>query len=137
LQQATELALQEGLANYERNAGRVEFQGPELNLSAAIERLTAEPDPSANPNWLQALKSARLPRDIQWKAAVVIETGGTRRGQAIRAGVSDGRILSLSGNGSILRSLKLHDVIWVRVAEEARTARAELRVRPVVQGPRS
>ncbi len=39
LQQATELALQEGLANYERNAGRVEFQGPELNLSAAIERL--------------------------------------------------------------------------------------------------
>ncbi len=135
LQQATELALQEGLANYERNAGRVEFQGPELNLSAAIERLTAEPDPSANPNWLQALKSARLPRDIQWKAAVVIETGGTRRGQAIRVGVSDGRILSLSGNGSILRSLKLHDVIWVRVAEgKARTARAELRVRPVVQG---
>ena len=135
LQQATELALQEGLANYERNAGRVEFQGPELNLSAAIEQLTAEPDPSANPNWLQALKSARLPRDIQWKAAVVIETGGTRRGQAIRVGVSDGRILSLSGNGSILRSLKLHDVIWVRVAEgKARTARAELRVRPVVQG---
>jgi penicillin-binding protein 1A len=134
LQQATELALQEGLANYERDAGRVEFQGPELNLSAAIERLTAEPDSSANPDWLRALKSARLPRDIQWKAAVVLETGGTRRGQAIRVGLSDGRTLPLSGTASILRSLKLHDVIWVRAAEGKGKARAELRVRPVVQG---
>src|SRR5215468_3644704 len=68
VQQATELALQEGLANYEKSAGRVEFHGPELNLSGAIERATAEPDSSASPNWMRALKSARLPRDLQWKA---------------------------------------------------------------------
>jgi membrane carboxypeptidase/penicillin-binding protein len=135
LQQATELALQEGLANYEKNAGRVEFQGPELNLSAAIERAAAESDSSENPGWLRALKSARLPRDIQWKAAVVIERGGTRSGQAIRVGLSDGHTLPLSGTASILRSLKLHDVVWVHVAEgKGNTARAELRVRPVVQG---
>jgi penicillin-binding protein 1A len=135
LQQATELALQEGLANYERNAGRMEFLGPELNLSAAIERLTADPDSSGNPGWLRALKSARLPRDIQWKAAAVIDTGGTQRRQAIRVGLSDGRTLPLSGTASILRSLKRHDVVWVHVVEgRVSTARAELRVRPVVQG---
>ena len=135
LQQATELALQEGLANYEKNAGRVEFRGPELNLSAAIARATAEPDSSANPTWLRALKSARLPRDVQWKAAVVIEKGGTRRNEAIRVGLADGRTLPLSGTAAILRGLKLHDVVWVYVADgKGKTARAELRVRPVVQG---
>src|SRR5205085_1669573 len=101
--------MQEGLASYEKNARRVEFQGPELNLSAAIERATAEPDSSASPNWLRALKSARLPRDIQWKAAVVIETGGAKRSQTIRVGLSDGRTLPLSGAASILRRPKLHD----------------------------
>jgi 1A family penicillin-binding protein len=135
LQQATELALQEGLANYEKNAGRVEFQGPEINLSAAIERATAALNSSGDPDWLRALRSARLPHDIQWKAAIVIEKGGTRRGEAIRVGLSDGRTLPLSGTAAILRSLKLQDVVWVRVAEgKGKTARAELRVRPVVQG---
>jgi hypothetical protein len=61
LQKAVDLALQEGLANYEKGAGRVEFQGPELNLSAAIERATRGPI-RRNPSWLRA-KSARLPRD--------------------------------------------------------------------------
>jgi len=135
LQRATELALQEGLWSYEKSAGRVDFQGPELNLSAAIERAKAEPDPSASPDWLRALKSARLPHDVQWKAAVVIESGGARRSQPIRVGLADGRTLPLSGTASILRRLMLHDVIWVQVAEgKGKTARAELRVRPVVQG---
>src|SRR5262249_20338008 len=127
VQQATELALQEGLANYEKSEGRVEFQGPELNLSAAIERATAQPDPSAGPDWLRALKGARLPRDVQWKAAVVLEKGGTRRGGAIRVGLLDGRTLPLSGASAILRKLNLHDVIWVHVAEgKGKSARAEL-----------
>jgi penicillin-binding protein 1A len=134
LQQATELALQEGLAKYEKGAGRVEFQGPELNLSAAIAQAAAKPDPSA-PDWLRALKGARLPRDVQWKAAVVLEQGGKRRSEAIRVGLADGRTLPLSGTSAILRRLKLHDVIWVQVAEgKGKSARAELRVRPVVQG---
>jgi penicillin-binding protein 1A len=136
LQQATELALQEGLASYEMNARRAEFQGPEFNLSTAIERAKTEPDSSANPDWLQALKGVRLPRDIQWKAAVVLEKGGARRGEgAISVGLADGRTLPLSGNAAIIRNLKLHDVVWVHVLEgKGKTARAELRVRPVVQG---
>lgn len=134
VQRATELALQEGLSNYERSAGRVEFHGPELNLSAAIERAQGS-DSSESPDWLRALKSARLPRDIQWKAAVVIEPGGAKRSQAIRVGLLDGRTLPLSGAAAILRGLKLYDVIWVQVAEgKGKTTRAELRVRPVVQG---
>ena len=135
LQKATELALQEGLANYERSEGRVDFQGPELNISTAIERATVGPDSSEEPGWLRALKVARLPRDVQWKAAVVLEKGSSRRGGAIRVGLSDGRTLPLTGTPSILRRLELHDVIWVHVAEgRVSTARAELRVRPVVQG---
>jgi membrane carboxypeptidase/penicillin-binding protein len=81
------------------------------------------------------LKSARLPRDVQWKAGVVIEKGGTRRNEAIRVGLADGRTLPLSGTAAILRGLKRYDVIWVQVAEgKGKAARAELRVRPVVQG---
>jgi penicillin-binding protein 1A len=135
LQRATELALQEGLASYEKSAGRVEFQGPELNLAAVIERAKAGSDSSEPPDWLRALKSARLPRDVQWKAAVVVEAGGARRSQAARVGLLDGRTLPLSGTAAILRGLKLYDVIWVQVAEgKGKTARAELRVRPIVQG---
>src|SRR5262249_27546594 len=67
---------------------------------------------------------------------VVLDKGGTRRGEgAIRVGLADGRTLPLSGSGAILRNLKLHDVVWVRAMEgKGKTARAELRVRPVVQG---
>src|SRR5262245_11549047 len=136
LQRATELALQEGLANYEKDAGRGEFQAPELNLSDAIDRIGREANSSAGPAWLQALKSARLPRDVQWKAAVVIEKEPARRGEgAIRVGLSDGRILALHGRRAIVRELKKNDVVLVHVAGgNGKAARAELRVRPVVQG---
>src|SRR5262245_46577925 len=136
LQRATELALQEGLANYERNAGRIEFQGPELHLSDAIDRIGREFNSSAGPAWLQALKSARLPRDVQWKAAVVIEQQLARKGEgAIRVGLSDGRILALHGSPSIVRRLRKYDVVLVHVTEgTGRAARAVLRVRPAVQG---
>ena len=36
LQRATEAALQEGLAHYETNAGRAQFQAPEANLADAL-----------------------------------------------------------------------------------------------------
>jgi penicillin-binding protein 1A len=136
LQRATELALQEGVANYERNAGRVEFQGPELNLSDAIDRIGAEANSSADPRWLQALKVARPPRDVQWKPAVVVEKQAARKGEgAIRVGLSDGRVLALHGSPAIVGRLKKYDVVLVHVTEgKDRAARAELRVRPIVQG---
>ena len=62
-----------------------------------------------------------------------------RRARAWKVGLADGRILPLSiDNAAAQRKLALHDVIFVRVTEGGSKskggARAELRVRPVVQG---
>ena len=42
LQRAAEVALQEGLARFELNSGRMQFQGPEANLADAVQRLASE-----------------------------------------------------------------------------------------------
>jgi membrane carboxypeptidase/penicillin-binding protein len=70
--------------------------------------------------------------------------GGAREGkdkktnaEFVRVGLEDGRIVSLSTwNAAVRRALKVHDVVHVRVAEATQktAARAELRVRPSVQG---
>src|SRR5215208_1122767 len=139
LQWATEAALQEGLARFEMNTGRAQFQAAEANLTDAIRRIDAEPKLSPpKPSWLQALQSARLPLyDVHWPGAVVIEKSPTRGGgETIKIGVADGRVLALTGRASIQRNLKLYDVVLVRITEAKgkAAARAELRVRPVVQG---
>jgi membrane carboxypeptidase/penicillin-binding protein len=149
LQRATEAALQEGLARFEIDGGRVSFLGAEANLANAIKRIQPEPPANAirriqpepktgpqKPPWLQALGQARLPLyDVHWPVAVVVDKGG-KGGDAIRVGLADGRILPLSGAyGSIPRNLKLYDVVFVKLTDpKGKTARAELRVRPTVQG---
>jgi len=132
LQRAAEAALQEGLARYELSTGRVQFQGAEANLSAAIQRIQADPNaPKSPPAWQQALQAARLPLyDVHWPSAVVVQTGR----DAIKVGLADGRVLALNGaNAAVRRNLKLHDVVFVRVTE-GKGSRADLRVRPTVQG---
>ena len=60
-----------------------------------------------------------------------------KKGEAWRVGLADGRVLPLSvDNAAAQRKLALYDVVLVRVAEGKGKAgaRAELRVRPVVQG---
>src|ERR1700738_4358967 len=42
LQREVEGALQEGLWRYERNAGRLQFRGPEASLAKAVKRIEAE-----------------------------------------------------------------------------------------------
>ena len=71
----------------------------------------------------------------------MVEKPGGKKGESWRVGLADGRILPLSiDNGTAQRKLALHDVVFVRVTEgkrrqeQAAAARAELRVRPVVQG---
>src|SRR5258708_32878087 len=95
LQRAEEEALQEGLFQYERDSGRLEFQGAEANLSQAIGRIEAERKPNEKrPAWQQALMSARLPLyDVHWTPAVVVETSGSRKGASWRVGVAYGRIV--------------------------------------------
>ena len=141
LQRATEAALQEGLARFEREDGRAQFQTPEANLADAVHRIDSErkaPAPGSR-RWQEALQSARLPLyDVQFRpGAVVIEKCALRGGgESIKVGLADGRVLPLNVRGSIQRSLKLYDVVLVQVTEAKgkSPARAEIRVRPVVQG---
>lgn len=161
LQRATEASLQDGLARYELSTGRLQFQGAEANLSEAIQKIEAAPRgqaagqsaEAAKPAWRQALEASRLPLyDVHWPAAVVLgpataknagekkageKAGEKRAGEAFRVGLADGRILPLSlWNAAVRRALKPSDVVRVRVVEGKGKAgaRAELRVRPTVQG---
>jgi penicillin-binding protein 1A len=137
LQRATETALQDGLALYEKEQGRAQFQGPEANLGEAIRRIESEKKPG-KPAWQQALEGLRQPLyDVHWPAAVIVEKTAVRGGgETLRVGLADGRILPLSvSRASNLRALSLHDVVLVNVTDaKGKNPRAELRVRPTVQG---
>src|SRR5499433_1174367 len=139
LQRAVEEALQEGLSRYERSAGRVQFHGAEANLSQAILRIEADKRPGdKRPAWQRALASARLPLyDVHWTPAIVLEKATGKKGETWRVGLADGRILQLSVDNAIAqRKLTLYDVVLTHVTDvSGKTAtRADLRVRPVVQG---
>ena len=120
LQRATEAALQEGLWRYERNAGRLQFRGPEANLANAVKRIEAEKKPGDKaPAWQRALANVRLPLyDVHWPAAIIVEKPSGKKGEAWRVGLADGRILPLAlENGAAQRKLALYDVVFVRVME--------------------
>jgi len=139
LQQATETALQEGLARYEMSIGRQRFQAAEANLADAIKALDGARDEKGTPSWRRALENARLPLyDVRWPAAVVIEKGrdGKKGAGGLRVGLSDGRVLPLTAWDAARRDLKLYDVVRVRVVEQKGKGaiRADLRVPPTVQG---
>jgi len=164
LQSAVETALQDGLSAYERGTGRTRFEGPELNLADAIAKLDAAPPapaaedmpapvaaepagkaargstgarpklpakPIVMPSWQRALQQARpLLYDVHWPLAVVLQAG---RG-AVKVGLADGRVASLDP-GTARSRLQLYDAVRVRLRDAtARSPRAELRVRPSVQG---
>ncbi|MGB7175905.1 MAG: transglycosylase domain-containing protein [Xanthobacteraceae bacterium] len=162
LQRDTESALQEGLAHYEMSQGRVQYRGPEANLADAIQKKAAGGD-SSTPAWQQALQSAQLPLyDVHWTPVVVLQKGNGQQngGDAIRVGLPDGRIVSLTGvSPQIRRSLNIDDVVYANVVESRAEARrndakstrnnaknpappkpatggavAQLRVRPTVEG---
>jgi len=150
LQRAVEESLQEGLSRYERRAGRVQFRGAEANLAQAMQKIEAnKKNVDKRPVWQQALVDARLPLyDVHWTPALVVDKPGSGKkgdasGSSWRVGLTDGRIVPLAlDDASAHRMLKLYDVVFVRLVEsrgneskgKAGAARAELRVRPVVQG---
>jgi penicillin-binding protein 1A len=139
LQRAVEQALQEGLSRYERSAGRVQFRAAEANLSQPIQRIETDNRPGdKRPAWQRALATARLPLyDVHWTPAVVLEKPTGKKGETWRVGLADGRILPLAiDNAAAQRKLTLYDVVLTRVTNGSgkTSARAELRVRPVVQG---
>jgi membrane carboxypeptidase/penicillin-binding protein len=138
LQRSVEEALQEGLSRYERSNGRVQFRGAEANLSQAVQRETDKKNADKRPPWQRALANARLPLyDVHWTPALVLEKPGGKKGEAWRVGLADGRVVPLTVDNAVAqRKLTLYDVVLVRVAESKGKggARAELRVRPQVQG---
>src|SRR5215468_3319158 len=139
LQRAVEEALQEGLSRYERSTGRVQFRGTEANLSQSIKRIEAENrSGDKRPAWQRALATARLPLyDVHWTPAIVLEKPTGTKGQTWRVGFADGRILPLAiDNAAAQRKLTVYDVVLTRVRDGGgkASARADLRVRPVVQG---
>jgi len=159
LQRDTEAALQEGLAHYELSVGRIQFRGPEANITDAVQNIAAANKAGARtgaPAWQQALQAVRLPLyDVHWTPAVVVQKGGGKKGDdSIRVGLADGRILPLqTWSGEIRRNLSLYDVVYVNVVESkannkvgdaksknktgiaaVSSGQAQLRVRPTVQG---
>lgn len=152
LQRQTEAALQEGLAEYEIANGRMEFHGPEANLATAIQAIAAGKSAAKQPGmpaWQQALLAVHLPLyDVHWTPAVVLEERSGRKGSAaLRVGLPDGRVVPLTTyTWAIRRALNPYDVVYVHVVggkaaqigsgKKARAvaARAEIRVRPTVQG---
>jgi membrane carboxypeptidase/penicillin-binding protein len=108
-----------------RSAKSKASRQPPAPVPAAI------PAPPAAP-WQEALKAARMPLyDVHWTPAVVIQKGQ----DTIRVGLADGRVLPLSGaTASIRRTLALWDVVYVKASDGNKGARADLRIRPTVQG---
>jgi penicillin-binding protein 1A len=142
LQRAAEEALQNGLARYEMSSNRVKYEGPELNLGELNMRVETEQSTRAlrrgrivKPVWQIALQRARLPLyDVHWPAAVVLGNAG--KGQ-IKVGLHDGRVIPLTvPEGVAPDAMHVNDVIYINLIEGKKPgdARAELRVRPKVQG---
>jgi penicillin-binding protein 1A len=137
LQRAVEESLQEGLSRYERDNGRAQFAGAEANLAAAIVKIDDRKNTSAQPSWQQALVNARLPLyDVHWTPAVLVQRPGGRKGDASRVGLADGHVVPLVADGAAQRKFSLYDVVFVHLVEGKSKVpvRAELRVRPAVQG---
>jgi len=142
LQRAAEEALQNGLAHYEIQSNRVKYDHPELNLGELNMRVENEQSTRAlrrgrvmKPVWQIALQQARLPLyDVHWPVAVVLRNGGKDQ---IKVGLRDGRIVPLAIPDSVApEALHVNDVIFVNLIEGKNMSdvRAELRVRPKVQG---
>jgi membrane carboxypeptidase/penicillin-binding protein len=142
LQRAVEEALQEGLWRYERSTNRLTFRGAEANLSQALKRIEGgRAAGDKRPAWQVALAQARLPLyDVHWTPAIIVEKPGGKKNESWKVGLADGRVLPLSLDVAPQRKLALNDVVFVRVADGTSNnkgksgARAELRVRPTVQG---
>jgi penicillin-binding protein 1A len=135
LQRAVEETLQEGLWRYERDADRLQFGGPEASLAKAVQRIEGERTASdKKPAWQQALAAARLPLyDVHWMSAIVVQKPSGKKGGSWKVGLGDGRIVPLSlDNSAAQKKLALYDVVFVHLGKGS--ARAELRVRPTVQG---
>ncbi|KAB1072041.1 penicillin-binding protein 1A [Methylobacterium planeticum] len=109
---------------------RPEAKGPKGKAARGAPNPSAPGPATPKPVWLRALESARpVLYDVHWPLAVVLEGG---RGP-LKVGLADGRIASLDP-GIARGRLQAYDVVRVKLREGKGTPRAEIRVRPSVQG---
>jgi penicillin-binding protein 1A len=99
-----------------------------------VPAAAAAPVVKPKPAWQQALEAAHLPLyDVHWSSAIVLP-GSDRTG--VRVGLADGRIVPLSSAALAgRRGLNPYDAVFVKVSDsKGKQTRAELRVRPTVEG---
>ena len=119
-----------GTSNPGKGGASPGVEGP-LPLAPATAPVT-----KPKPAWQQALEAAHPPLyDVHWSPAIVLSNGSDKSG-GVRVGLTDGRILPLSSAGAAgRRGLNPYDVVFVKLSDsKSKQARAELRVRPTVQG---
>lgn len=133
LQKAAELALANGLTKYEAMSGRAVFTGPSGNIEAQMDKTGA--------TWQEVMATARGDLyDIRWPAAVYLgNTLQTKDGKVFKTkdhkiGLADGRVITLKASANAIKKLKVYDLIYVTVKEDAKNPVGTLMVPPQVQG---
>ena len=85
---------------------------------------------AGKPAWQRALESARPSLyDVHWPLAIVLDGG---KG-AVKVGLEDGRVATLDP-GIARGKLQPYDVVRVKLTEGRGAPRAQIRVKPTVQG---
>ena len=115
----------------EITGARADAVKPDPKTAAKMARAEkAAATPQRKPAWLLALESARpVLYDVRWPMAVVLETG---RG-GVKVGLADGRT-ALLDPGIARGKLQPYDVVRVKLVGGKGGLRAQIRVRPTVQG---
>jgi membrane carboxypeptidase/penicillin-binding protein len=125
LQRAAEVALQDGLAQYEIRTGRTEWHGAEANLSDVVRRIEASmPTPVPDAPVVSDLKPAvsgrgsARPVDAGTKPARGSNAGKLAPGPSRVRGLQRGRWLAtrLLRSPTLLRSTGLHSQVAARLA---------------------
>ena len=124
LQKTAELALQDGLAAYEKAAGRAMYHGPVGSLAEAIKKYDA--------SWQDLLPRVRPALyDVRWPLAVALNS---IKGGGVKVGLADGRTATLLANSKILSTLRQYDLVHVQLNEGKKGLTANIMVPPTVQG---
>ena len=146
LQRAAEAALQDGLAQYEQSAGRVEFQRrrDQYRRRDPQARRRAQGQSASRPGQAELAARARAGADAALRRALDAGGGGREAGtirasNSIRVGLPRRpRAADLDlGQRAPASRINLNDVVYVKVVENSGQKggpRVELRTRPQVQG---
>ncbi len=121
LQKATEHAVRDGLMEYEANSGRKVWTGSQGSIAKDVEQLKM--------TWQEVLPRVQ-PKlyDVQWTLATVLSTNRSQ------VGLPGGKILPLKAPATVMRQLRLYDLIFVDVTGKEGKQTATIKLPARVQG---